>query len=201
MNETNKSNKRKSFVTNVGCTVPSLKMMRFSCFLRLSLPPEMGTMTQTFVSVGQCLGLLKWRTTCFDTSSFLTERRCSGNLSERRLPVSLIKILSSNTPSSVQRDADVIGNSDYVIAKTQSAQIIPTTRARIRSSQIFFPVCQIYCTYCCLLCIFPNIHLMSCESTHCSLRPYLPVYNSSVHALPRLFVYTDCTLLQKETPL
>ena len=30
--------------------VPILKMRRFSCLLRLSLPPEMGEMAQTFIS-------------------------------------------------------------------------------------------------------------------------------------------------------
>ena len=30
--------------------VPILKMRRFSCLLRLSLPPEMGEIAQTFMS-------------------------------------------------------------------------------------------------------------------------------------------------------
>ena len=39
--------------------VPILRMRRFSCLLRLSLPPEMGEMAQTFVSEIEWLAALK----------------------------------------------------------------------------------------------------------------------------------------------
>ena len=61
--------------------VPILKMRRFSCLLRLSLPPEMGEMAQTFISDIEWLAALKCRATDLSTSLFLTERMCSANLS------------------------------------------------------------------------------------------------------------------------
>ena len=54
--------------------VPILKMRRFSCLLRLSLPPEMGEMAQTFISEIEWLTALKCRATGLSTSLFLTER-------------------------------------------------------------------------------------------------------------------------------
>ena len=63
--------------------VPILKMRRFSCLLRLSLPPEMGEMAQIFISEIEWLAALKCRGTGLSTSLFLTERRCSANLSDR----------------------------------------------------------------------------------------------------------------------
>ena len=68
--------------------VPILKMRRFPCILRLSLPPEMGEMAQTFISEIDWLTALKCRATGLSTSLFLTERKCSANLSDRRRPVS-----------------------------------------------------------------------------------------------------------------
>ena len=68
--------------------VPILKMTRFSCLLRLSLPPEMGEMAQTFTSEIEWLTALKCSATGLSTSLFLTERRFSVNLSDRRRPVS-----------------------------------------------------------------------------------------------------------------
>ena len=68
--------------------VPILKMRCFSCLLRLSLPPEMGEMAQIFISEIEWLAALKCRTTGLSTSLFLTEQRCSANLSDRRRPVS-----------------------------------------------------------------------------------------------------------------
>ena len=68
--------------------VPILKMRRFSCLLRLSLPPEMGEMAQTVMSEIEWLAALKCRATGLSTSLFLTEQRCSANLSDRRRPVS-----------------------------------------------------------------------------------------------------------------
>ena len=68
--------------------VPISKMRRFSCLLRLSLPPEMGEMAQTFISEIDWLTALKYRATGLSTSLFLTERRCLANLSDRRRPVS-----------------------------------------------------------------------------------------------------------------
>ena len=65
-----------------------LKLRRFSCLLRLSLPPEMGEMAQTFLSEIEWLAALKCRATGLSTSLFLTERKCSANLSDRRRPVS-----------------------------------------------------------------------------------------------------------------
>ena len=64
--------------------VPIFKMRRFSCLLRLSLPPEMGEMAQTFMSEIEWLTALKFRATGLSTSLFLTERGCSANLSDRR---------------------------------------------------------------------------------------------------------------------
>ena len=61
-----------------------LKMKSFSCLLRLSLPPEMGEIAQTFMSEIEWLAALKCRATGLSTSLFLTERRCSANLSDRR---------------------------------------------------------------------------------------------------------------------
>ena len=58
--------------------VPILKMRRFSCLLRLSLPPEMGEMAQIFISEIEWLAALKCRVTGLSTSLFLTERRCSA---------------------------------------------------------------------------------------------------------------------------
>ena len=43
--------------------VPILKMRRFSCLLRLSLPPEMGEMAQIFISEIEWLAALKCRAT------------------------------------------------------------------------------------------------------------------------------------------
>ena len=40
---------------------PILKMRRFSCLLRLSLPPEIGEMAQTFISEIELLAALKCR--------------------------------------------------------------------------------------------------------------------------------------------
>ena len=57
--------------------VPILKMRRFSCILRLSLPPEMGEMAQTLMSEIEWLAALKCRATGLSTSVFLMERRCS----------------------------------------------------------------------------------------------------------------------------
>ena len=54
--------------------VPILKMRRFSCLLRLSLPPEMGEMAQIFISEIEWLAALKCRATGLSTSLFLTER-------------------------------------------------------------------------------------------------------------------------------
>ena len=68
--------------------VPILKMRRFSCLLRLSLQPEMGEMAQIFISEIEWLAALKCRATGLSTSLFLTEQRCSANLSDRRWPVS-----------------------------------------------------------------------------------------------------------------
>ena len=52
--------------------------------LRLSLAPEMGEMAQTFMSEIEWLAALKYRATGLSTSMFLTERRSSENLSDRR---------------------------------------------------------------------------------------------------------------------
>ena len=68
--------------------VPILKMRRFSCLLRLSLPQEMGEIAQTFMSEIEGLAELKCRATGLSTSLFHTERMCSANLSDRRRPVS-----------------------------------------------------------------------------------------------------------------
>ena len=62
--------------------VPILKMRRFSSLLRLLLPPEMGEIAQTFMSEIEWLAALKCRAS---TSLFLTERRCSANLSDRQM--------------------------------------------------------------------------------------------------------------------
>ena len=56
---------------------PILKMRRFSCLLRLSLPPEMGEIAQTFMSEIEWLSALKCRATGLSTSLFLTEQRYS----------------------------------------------------------------------------------------------------------------------------
>ena len=61
--------------------VPILKMTRFSCLLRLSLPPKMGGMAQIFISEIEWLAALKCRATGLSKALFLTERRCSTNLS------------------------------------------------------------------------------------------------------------------------
>ena len=58
-------------------------MRHFSCLLRLSLPPEMDEMAQTFMSEIEWLAVLKCRATGLSTL-FLKERRCSANLSDRR---------------------------------------------------------------------------------------------------------------------
>ena len=44
--------------------VPILKMRRFSCLLRLSLPPELGEMAQTFMSEIEWLAALKCQHDC-----------------------------------------------------------------------------------------------------------------------------------------
>ena len=51
--------------------VPILKMRSFSSLLRLSLPPEMGEMAQTFTSEIQWLAVLKGHATVLSTSLFL----------------------------------------------------------------------------------------------------------------------------------
>ena len=66
-----------------GWMVPILKMRRFSCRLRLSLPPEMGEIAQTFMSEIEWLATLKCRATGLSTSLFSKKRRCSANLSDR----------------------------------------------------------------------------------------------------------------------
>ena len=71
--------------------VPILKMRRFSCLLRVSLPPEMGEMAQIFISEIEWLAALKCHATGLSTS--LLERRCSANLSDRRRPVSPMQSL------------------------------------------------------------------------------------------------------------
>ena len=43
--------------------VSILKMRRFSCLLRLSLPPEMDEMAQSFILEIECLAAIKCRTT------------------------------------------------------------------------------------------------------------------------------------------
>ena len=48
--------------------VQILKMTRFSCFLRLSLPQEMSEMAQTFISEIEWLAVLKCRATGLSTS-------------------------------------------------------------------------------------------------------------------------------------
>ena len=72
--------------------VPILKMRRFSCLLRLSSPPEMGEMVQTFMSEIEWLAALKCRATGLSTSLFLTERRCSANLPDRRRQLSSLQL-------------------------------------------------------------------------------------------------------------
>ena len=62
--------------------VPILKMRRFSRLLRVSLPPEMGEMAQTFISEIEWLAALKCRATGLATSLILAHRMCSANLSE-----------------------------------------------------------------------------------------------------------------------
>ena len=76
-----------------GRIVPILKMSRFSRLLRLSSPPEMGEMAQTFMSEIEFLAALKCRATGLSTSLFLTERRGSANLSDRRRPGYKAKLL------------------------------------------------------------------------------------------------------------
>ena len=51
-----------------GWIVLILKMRRFSWLLRLSLPPEMGEMAQTFISEIEWLAVLKCRATGLSTS-------------------------------------------------------------------------------------------------------------------------------------
>ena len=69
--------------------VPILKMRRFSCLLRrLSLPPEMDELAQTFIWEIEWLAALKCRTTGLSTSLFLMKLRCSANLLDKRMPVS-----------------------------------------------------------------------------------------------------------------
>ena len=51
--------------------VPILKMRRFSCLLRLSLPQEMGEMAQTFISEIEWLAVLN----CRATGLFFTKRK------------------------------------------------------------------------------------------------------------------------------
>ena len=75
-----------------GWMVPILKMRRFLCLLRLSLPPEMGEIAQTFMSEIEWLAALKCRATGLSTSLFLTERRCSANLSDRPCKIIPCKI-------------------------------------------------------------------------------------------------------------
>ena len=48
--------------------VSILKIRRFFCLLRLSLPPEMGEMAQTFISEIEWLAVLKCRATGLSTS-------------------------------------------------------------------------------------------------------------------------------------
>ena len=72
--------------------IPSRSMngssLKNEMLLRLSLPPEMGEMAQTFMSEIDWLAALKFRATGLSTSLFLTQRRCSANLSDRRQLVS-----------------------------------------------------------------------------------------------------------------
>ena len=70
--------------------VPILKMGCFSCLLQLLWPPEIWGMAQTFMSEREWLALLKCRATGLLTSPFLMEWRCSANLSDKCLPVSVI---------------------------------------------------------------------------------------------------------------
>ena len=76
--------------------VPILKMRRFSCLLRLPVPPGMGEMAQIFISEIEWLAALKCRATSLSTSLFLTERRCSANLSDRRRGVKLATFTARN---------------------------------------------------------------------------------------------------------
>ena len=49
---------------------------------------EMSEMAQTFISETEWLAELKCHATDLSTSLFLTERKCSANLSDRRRPIS-----------------------------------------------------------------------------------------------------------------
>ena len=58
----------------------------------MSLPSEMGAIAQTFMSETELLRQLKCWTTSLSTLLFLTERRCSANLSNSRRPYSFTDI-------------------------------------------------------------------------------------------------------------
>ena len=81
--------------------VPILKMRHFLCLLRLSLPPEMGEIAQTFMSEIEWLAALKCRATGLSTSLFLTERGvqqiCQIDYSNRFLAAKFISIRSGGT--------------------------------------------------------------------------------------------------------
>ena len=73
---------------------PSLKMRRLFCLLRLSLPPEMDDIAETFMSEIEWLALLKSRSTGLSTSLFLTERECSANLSETSVSLTDVEFVA-----------------------------------------------------------------------------------------------------------
>ena len=66
-------------------------MRSFSCLLRLSLP-QMDEMAQSFIPEIEWLAVLRCRATGLSTSLFLTERRCSANLPDRRRQLSSLQL-------------------------------------------------------------------------------------------------------------
>ena len=85
------SNKRKSFVESVGWMVPILNMRRFSCLLRLSLPPAFLFLILAFDH------FFFWFSPIFSSSRYIT----SGHISweKSRVHVACVQTLVSGFPT------------------------------------------------------------------------------------------------------
>ena len=89
---------------------PSLKMRLLSCLLRLSLPPEMDEIAETFMYEIEWLALLKSRSTGLSTSLFLTERECSASLTD----VEFVAFAAGYAVNNVRRSAcEIIPDNNF----------------------------------------------------------------------------------------
>ena len=79
----------------------------------LSLPPEMGEKAQTFILEIEWLAALKCRATGLSTSLFLTERRCSENLSDSFTDVKFTTFNARNAVNDIEGGAcKIVSNNE-----------------------------------------------------------------------------------------